>query len=87
MTLDVYVGHKATNQSFSCNLNLPIFPFGAWYFTNACSIFYIYFVLRDGRVMGVLEVSRSIGDGQYKKLGVTCVPEVRKCQIQDTDRY
>ena len=44
-------------------------------------------IYRDGRVMGVLEVSRSIGDGQYKKLGVTCVPEVRKCQIQDTDRY
>ncbi|GIZ03453.1 hypothetical protein CEXT_103431 [Caerostris extrusa] len=24
--------------------------------------------VRDGRVMGVIEVSRSIGDGQYKKL-------------------
>ena len=44
-------------------------------------------ICRDGRVMGILEVSRSIGDGQFKKLGVSCVPEVRKCQLQDTDRY
>jgi hypothetical protein len=37
--------------------------------------------------MGVLEVSRSIGDGQYKKLGVTCTPDVKKCSITDNDRY
>lgn len=43
--------------------------------------------VKDGRVMGILEVSRSIGDGQFKKLGVSCVPEVRKCQLQDTDRF
>ena len=44
------------------------------------------FLFRDGRVMGVLEVSRSIGDGQFKKLGITCIPEVKKCQLQDSDR-
>lgn len=44
------------------------------------------FCCRDGRVMGVLEVSRSIGDGQYKKLGVTCTPDVKKCQLTDCDR-
>ncbi|XP_052760071.1 integrin-linked kinase-associated serine/threonine phosphatase 2C-like [Mya arenaria] len=43
--------------------------------------------VKDGRVMGVLEVSRSIGDGQYKKLGVTCTPDVKKCQLTDNDRY
>ncbi|XP_052213462.1 integrin-linked kinase-associated serine/threonine phosphatase 2C-like [Dreissena polymorpha] len=43
--------------------------------------------VKDGRVMGVLEVSRSIGDGQYKTLGVTCAPDVKKCQITDNDRY
>lgn len=37
--------------------------------------------------MGVLEVSRSIGDGQYKKLGVTCTPDVKKCQLTDQDRF
>lgn len=38
-------------------------------------------------MMGVLEVSRSIGDGQYKKLGVTCTPDVKKCQLTDQDRF
>ena len=37
--------------------------------------------LKDGRVLGVLEVTRSIGDGQFKAYGVTCVPDVRKCQL------
>lgn len=43
--------------------------------------------VKDGRVLGVLEVSRSIGDGQYKKLGVSCVPDIKKCQLTDQDRY
>lgn len=43
--------------------------------------------VRDGRVMGVLEVSRSIGDGQFKKLGVICTPDVKKCTLTDNDRY
>lgn len=43
--------------------------------------------VKDGRVMGVLEVSRSIGDGQYKKLGVICTPDVKKCALTDNDRY
>ncbi|XP_062607160.1 integrin-linked kinase-associated serine/threonine phosphatase 2C-like [Saccostrea cucullata] len=43
--------------------------------------------VKDGRVLGVLEVSRSIGDGQYKKLGVSCLPDVKKCQLTDQDRY
>ncbi|XP_048777323.1 integrin-linked kinase-associated serine/threonine phosphatase 2C-like [Ostrea edulis] len=43
--------------------------------------------VKDGRVLGVLEVSRSIGDGQYKKLGVSCIPDVKKCQLTDQDRF
>ena len=41
---------------------------------------------REGRVMGVLEVSRSIGDGPYKNHGVSCIPDVKRCQLTDNDR-
>ncbi|GAB1606405.1 integrin-linked kinase-associated serine/threonine phosphatase 2C-like [Argonauta hians] len=43
--------------------------------------------VKDGRVMGILEISRSLGDGQYKNHGVICVPDVRKCQLTDKDRF
>ncbi|CAN7986060.1 unnamed protein product [Ixodes hexagonus] len=43
--------------------------------------------VRDGRVLGVLEVSRSIGDGQYKRCGVSCLPDVMRCQLTDADRF
>ncbi|KAK7497895.1 hypothetical protein BaRGS_00010766 [Batillaria attramentaria] len=43
--------------------------------------------VRDGRVMGILEVSRSIGDGPYKNHGVTCLPDVKRCQLTSSDRY
>ncbi|XP_075385535.1 integrin-linked kinase-associated serine/threonine phosphatase 2C [Tenrec ecaudatus] len=43
--------------------------------------------VRDGRVLGVLEVSRSIGDGQYKRCGVTSVPDIRRCQLTLNDRF
>ena len=45
---------------------------------NSCS--------SDGRVMGVIEVSRSIGDGRFKHCGVTCIPDVTKFEITDKDR-
>ena len=35
----------------------------------------------DGRVLGVLEISRSIGDGALKTYGVTSMPDIRKCQL------
>ena len=34
-------------------------------------------------MMGVVEVSRSIGDGRFKHCGVTCVPDIFKCQLTD----
>lgn len=37
--------------------------------------------VRDGRVLGAIEVSRSIGDGPYKAYGLTCTPDMRKCQL------
>ncbi|KAM4770660.1 integrin-linked kinase-associated serine/threonine phosphatase 2C [Rhinophrynus dorsalis] len=43
--------------------------------------------VRDGRVLGVLEVSRSLGDGQYKRLGVISIPEVKRCPLTHSDRF
>ncbi|XP_075773983.1 integrin-linked kinase-associated serine/threonine phosphatase 2C isoform X5 [Pelodiscus sinensis] len=43
--------------------------------------------VRDGRVLGVLEVSRSIGDGQYKRSGVISVPDIKRCQLSHNDRF
>ncbi|XP_041037270.1 integrin-linked kinase-associated serine/threonine phosphatase 2C isoform X1 [Carcharodon carcharias] len=43
--------------------------------------------VRDGRVMGVLEVSRSIGDGQYKHCGVISIPDIKRCQLTLNDRF
>ncbi|XP_035477853.1 integrin-linked kinase-associated serine/threonine phosphatase 2C isoform X2 [Scophthalmus maximus] len=43
--------------------------------------------VRDGRVLGVLEVSRSIGDGQYKRCGVISSPDLRRCQLSANDRF
>ncbi|KJH51907.1 hypothetical protein DICVIV_01888 [Dictyocaulus viviparus] len=42
--------------------------------------------VRDGRVNGIIEVSRSIGDGQFKAHGVTCVPDMKKLTITASDR-
>lgn len=43
--------------------------------------------VRDGRLMGILEVSRSLGDGRFKHCGVICQPDVKKCQLTDNDQY
>lgn len=43
--------------------------------------------VREGRVLGVLEVSRSIGDGQYKRCGVISTPDLRRCQVTPSDRF
>ncbi|KAG7224454.1 hypothetical protein INR49_015062, partial [Caranx melampygus] len=44
-------------------------------------------MVRDGRVLGVLEVSRSFGDGQYKRCGVISTPDLRRCQLTANDRF
>ena len=38
-------------------------------------------------MLGILEVSRSIGDGQYKRCGVINVPDVKRCQLNSNDRF
>lgn len=43
--------------------------------------------VREGRVLGVLEVSRSIGDGRFKRCGVSCIPDVMRCTLTDNDRF
>lgn len=35
----------------------------------------------------MLEVSRSIGDGQYKRIGVISTPDLRRCQLTPNDRF
>lgn len=42
--------------------------------------------MRDGRVDGILEVSRSFGDYNFKKRGVIAVPDVRKCRLDADSR-
>lgn len=36
--------------------------------------------------MGILEVSRSIGDGQFKAYGLICTPDVKKFSVTNFDR-
>jgi len=43
--------------------------------------------VRDGRVLGILEVSRSIGDGQYKRIGVCNTPDVKRCKLTCNDKF
>ncbi|VDP88238.1 unnamed protein product [Echinostoma caproni] len=43
--------------------------------------------VQNGRINNVLEVSRSFGDYQFKKQGVTCIPDVRKCQLTSNDKF
>ena len=41
--------------------------------------------LRDGRVLGIVEVSRSIGDGRFKHCGVIATPDVFRTQLTEKD--
>eukprot|EP00730_Choanoeca_flexa_P020278 TRINITY_DN9912_c0_g1_i1.p1 TRINITY_DN9912_c0_g1~~TRINITY_DN9912_c0_g1_i1.p1 ORF type:complete len:352 (+),score=68.70 TRINITY_DN9912_c0_g1_i1:45-1100(+) len=43
--------------------------------------------VENGRVQGILEVARSIGDGRFKSLGVTCAPHMIKLQLTSKDRF
>ncbi|VBB34290.1 unnamed protein product [Acanthocheilonema viteae] len=43
--------------------------------------------VKDGRIMGILEVSRSIGDGQFKAYGLICTPDVKKFSITKDDIF
>ncbi|KAL3121401.1 hypothetical protein niasHT_004985 [Heterodera trifolii] len=43
--------------------------------------------VKDGRVFGILEVSRSIGDGQMKAHGVICTPDIKKLSLTPDDLF
>ncbi|EDV24253.1 uncharacterized protein TRIADDRAFT_26627, partial [Trichoplax adhaerens] len=43
--------------------------------------------VKDGRVMGILEVARSIGDGRFKHCGVSCIPDVKRCTLTKNDKF
>ncbi|KAH7723124.1 protein phosphatase 2C containing protein [Aphelenchoides avenae] len=43
--------------------------------------------VKDGRVLGILEVSRSIGDGQFKAHGVISTPDVKKLTLTSNDKF
>ena len=45
----------------------------------------LFYLFREGRVMGILEVSRSIGDGRFKHCGIINTPDVVKCPLGDND--
>lgn len=38
-------------------------------------------------MLGILEVSRSIGDFQYKAHGVICTPDLKKLTLTDDDWF
>ncbi|KXJ19103.1 integrin-linked kinase-associated serine/threonine phosphatase 2C isoform X2 [Exaiptasia diaphana] len=43
--------------------------------------------VKDGRVQGILEVSRSFGDGRFKHCGVVSTPDIKRCTLTDNDRF
>ena len=38
----------------------------------------------DGRISGIIEVSRSLGDAAFKRRGVICLPDLRRCALNVT---
>ncbi|VDN29812.1 unnamed protein product [Dibothriocephalus latus] len=40
----------------------------------------------NGRINNAIEVSRSFGDYQFKKQGVTCIPDVSKYDLTSNDK-
>ncbi|BHF72762.1 hypothetical protein SprV_0401583300 [Sparganum proliferum] len=41
----------------------------------------------NGRINNAIEVSRSFGDYQFKKQGVTCIPDVNKYDLTSDDKF
>lgn len=48
---------------------------------------YVLIFFREGWVFGVLEVLCLIGDGRFKRCGVSCILDVMRCILIDNDRY
>ncbi|XP_003390974.2 PREDICTED: uncharacterized protein LOC100637563 [Amphimedon queenslandica] len=43
--------------------------------------------VREGRIMGIMEVSRSIGDGRFKGCGLIATPHVSRCELTENDLF
>lgn len=43
--------------------------------------------VRDGRVLGIVEVSRSIGDGRFKHCGLIATPDIFRTQLTENDLF
>eukprot|EP00049_Salpingoeca_infusionum_P002874 m.60815 g.60815 ORF g.60815 m.60815 type:complete len:229 (+) comp11838_c0_seq3:930-1616(+) len=41
----------------------------------------------NGRIQGIMEISRSIGDGRFKSLGVTAQPNIARCTLTAQDKF
>ncbi|KAK3715046.1 hypothetical protein QZH41_012112 [Actinostola sp. cb2023] len=44
-------------------------------------------LVKDGRVQGILEVSRSFGDGRFKHCGVISTPDIKRCTLTQNDKF
>ena len=49
------------------------------------TLYYLTLSCREGRVMGIVEVSRSIGDGRFKHCGIISTPDILRCQLTVKD--
>ena len=47
--------------------------------------YYYYYICREGRIMGIMEVSRSIGDGRFKGCGLVATPHISRCELTEKD--
>ena len=73
---DLILWTKILSWSFICDIKALTFV------RELCMLLYHF---REGRVMGVLEVSRSIGDGRFKHCGIINTPDIVKCPLGDND--
>ena len=96
LPLSLFLSPSSSLLYTSYSLSLP--PFSLSLFLNIVffsSVPPLYFPLlssplhsldREGRVMGIVEVSRSIGDGRFKRCGIISVPDVLRCHLTHNDR-
>ena len=65
-----------------CFVNLSLIYYYYCYYCYYCCCCCYY---REGRIMGIMEVSRSIGDGRFKGCGLVATPHVSRCELTEND--
>ena len=74
------------------SFSLSLFSLYLFFSTSSSFLYFpllsspLHFLDREGRVMGIVEVSRSIGDGRFKRCGIISVPDVLRCHLTHNDR-